>query len=263
MNYTGIIRATLFIAATVSLSACTRSISDISAEGKTQHPVFPEQQNAVRTEGSFVNLDNLKQIRSGMTKAQVYELLGTPHFHEGIFKVKEWDYIFNFTKKDQSVLTCQFKVLFDSEMHAQEFYFMPANCLMQLDPVAQKQVYVHKELSASSLFAFSSSTLSVEGLREVDLLANELTAGSLQGKRVLVSGYTDRIGQPEQNRRLSLARADSVKQALIVKGVPASKIETYGKGDAMPNVNCAGNLSPSLIECLSPNRRVTVEVINL
>jgi outer membrane protein assembly factor BamE (lipoprotein component of BamABCDE complex) len=33
-----------------------------------------------------VNRDNLKEMRPGLTKAQVYELLGTPHFSEGVFR---------------------------------------------------------------------------------------------------------------------------------------------------------------------------------
>ncbi|GKX58100.1 OmpA family protein [Leminorella grimontii] len=249
----------LVVGCTVLLSACTRSISDVNSEGKTENPVFPEPNSAVRAEGSFVNQDNLKQMRPGLSKAQVYELIGTPHFKEGVFRVKEWDYIFHFTQPDNSVLTCQYKVIFDSNMTAQSFYFKPEDCLARLRmPV--KTVY--KELSAESLFAFGSASLSPQGVEQVNRLAEDLKGEVKKGKRVTVTGYTDRIGQPVKNQQLSLARAESVKSLLIARGISASQIETRGLGDVMPKVTCPGQKSPAVIACLAPNRRMTIDVAN-
>lgn len=241
------------------LSACTRSISHVDPEGKTDNPVFPEPSSAVRSEGSFVNQDNLKQMRSGLSKVQVYELIGTPHFKEGVFRVKEWDYIFHFTQPDNSVLTCQYKVLFDSNMNAQSLYFQPDDCLSRLKmPV--KTAY--KELSAESLFAFGSASLSAQGIEQVNRLAADLKNEAKKGKRVTVTGYTDRIGHPVKNQQLSLARAESVKRLLTAQGIPASQIETRGQGDDMPKVMCPGKPSPTVIACLAPNRRMVIDVAN-
>ncbi|TNV20477.1 outer membrane protein assembly factor BamE [Buttiauxella sp. B2] len=251
-------RLVMVVGALLLLSGCTRSTSNVDSQGKTDNPVFPDAASAVRTEGSFVNVANLEQVRAGMTKAQIYELLGVPHFSEGVMKVKEWNYIFHFTKEDKSVLTCQYKVLFDTDMKAQSFYFLPENCLSQLKaaPVAP----VHKELSASSLFAFGSASLSAEGVKHVKLLASELKSESLTGKHIVVTGYTDRIGNPAQNQRLSQARADSVKQLLVTNGIPAQSIETRGMGDSNPQVFCPGKQSAAVIDCLAPNRRMTVDI---
>lgn len=265
MNYLKIARLVLAMGGLTLLSACTHSISDVDAQGKTAKPVFPEQSSAVREEGNFVNLDNLKQMRPGLTKPQVYELIGVPHFKEGVIRVKEWDYIFHFTQPDKSILTCQYKVLFDSQMIAQSFYFLPKDCLSRLKAPSAPQVKapVHKELGGSSLFAFGSPALSAKGVLQVSRLATELKGESLAGKHVVVTGHTDRIGNPVKNLQLSLARAESVKQMLIENGITGSAIETRGMGDAMPRVNCPGKKSTAVIECLAPNRRMTFDVVDI
>ncbi|XOT98610.1 outer membrane protein assembly factor BamE, partial [Alcaligenes pakistanensis] len=74
--------------------------------------------------GSYPNIDNLRQVREGVTRDQLYDLLGRPHFAEG-FKVREWDYLFHFNTA-QGIKTCQFKVLFDQDMLGRSFYWQPS-----------------------------------------------------------------------------------------------------------------------------------------
>ena len=263
MNYKKYTRLALLVAGLTLLSACTRSVSDVNAEGKTDNPVFPEKTDAVRKDGSFVNVDNLKQLRPGLTKAQVYELIGVPHFDEGVFRVKEWDYIFHFTQPNKTVRTCQFKVLFDSDMKAQSFFFLPENCMTPAAPSKPVVVApVQKELNAESLFAFASGLLSADGVQHVSHLANELKEESLDGKRILITAHTDRIGKPASNMTLSQKRAESVKSLLVEKGIPAEKIDTKGVGDTQPRVFCPGKTSPAVIDCLAPNRRMTLDIVS-
>ena len=40
--------------------------------------------------------EQLRRIAPGMTKNQVRELISYPHFSEGLFGPREWNYIFNF-----------------------------------------------------------------------------------------------------------------------------------------------------------------------
>ena len=258
MKKTQITRLALLIGSLVLLTACTRSVSDVDAKGKTEKPVFPAQSKAVRAEGSFVNVDNLKQLRPGLTKAQVAEMLGAPHFKEGMLRVKEWDYIFHFTRADKTVRTCQFKVLFDSNMKAQSYYFLPEDCMT---PKTVAPVVVKKELNAESLFAFASARLSPEGVDHVNAFATDLKRESLDDKQLIVKGHTDRIGNANSNAALSKARAESVKKLLVENGLSAERIETVGLGDTMPRVNCPGKVSPEVIACLAPNRRMSLEIM--
>jgi outer membrane protein OmpA-like peptidoglycan-associated protein len=49
-----------------------------------------------------------------------------------------------------------------------------------------------------------------------------------------VYGHTDNTGDPNKNQQLSEARAESVKQYLIKKGLPTERIESKGFGDQQP-----------------------------
>ncbi|HBE9181142.1 TPA: OmpA family protein [Serratia fonticola] len=253
-------RLALVLGGMILLAGCSHSVSNVDSNGTTEKPVFPEASSAVRAEGSFVNLDNLKQVRKGNTKAQLYELIGTPHFSEGVIKVKEWDYIFHFTKADKSILTCQYKVLFDSKMLAQSFYFLPENCLSQLDQPA-KSAATHHELSATGLFGFGSAILLPDGVEQIQALSANLKENGLEGKNVVITGHTDRIGNSAKNLQLSQARAETVKDLMIDNGIPEEIIVTRGVGDQEPRVYCPGSKSPAVIACLAPNRRMTVDIV--
>ncbi len=45
-------------------------------------PDFPARDSAWLKEGAFVDVDNLRQMAPGLTKAQAYALLQAPHFGE-------------------------------------------------------------------------------------------------------------------------------------------------------------------------------------
>ena len=86
---------------------------------------------------------------------------------------------------------------------------------------------------------------------------------TLKYKSVHVVGYTDRIGSEAYNERLSLRRAEAVKNHLVMYGVDAGKIQIEGRGKADPITGdrCKGSkATKALIACLAPDRRVIVEV---
>ena len=89
----------LAIAALLALAGCgTSTVSkNISDDGRAGEVVFPNIENdAWLKEGTYPNLDNLRRIAPGVSKDQLYDLVGRPHFRESLFGVREWDYIFNF-----------------------------------------------------------------------------------------------------------------------------------------------------------------------
>ncbi|RQO61088.1 outer membrane protein assembly factor BamE [Variovorax sp. KBW07] len=112
-------------------STVSRGVTD---EGTATDIVFPESSGASVKDGIFPNVDNLRQVGAGVTKSQLYDLLGAPHFAEGIGAVREWDYIFQFraipgTSSSTGVTTCQYKVLFDKAIQARTFHWKPASCV--------------------------------------------------------------------------------------------------------------------------------------
>ena len=114
------------LAVTLALAACG-SLSAVSEQGTTNDPVWPDPDRTTFDAGSFPTLDSLRLVQQGMTKDQLYNLLGRPHFGEGLFGVREWDYLFHF-RTLQGHVTCQYKVLFDKDKRAQSFLWKPESC---------------------------------------------------------------------------------------------------------------------------------------
>ena len=82
---------------------------------------------------------------------------------------------------------------------------------------------------------------------------------------VVVTGHTDRIGGLKYNMKLSEQRAVVVKDYLVSKGVDQKLVFWEGKAFKQPipvTKFCDNKMKrKQLIECLAPNRRVTVEVV--
>jgi OOP family OmpA-OmpF porin len=78
--------------------------------------------------------------------------------------------------------------------------------------------------------------------------------------RYIVQGHADRLGSARHNQHLSERRAEAVRDYLVAKGVPVENIQAVGLGTSMPQTSCAQMNRRALIECLAPDRRVTVEI---
>ena len=120
--------------------------------------------------------------------------------------------------------------------------------------------------SADMLFNFNTSTLKDEGKAVIDELVSRLAGVDVEV--ILTTGYADRIGSDTYNQKLSAARAESVKAYLVSKGVDAKLIQTEGRGELDPVVNCPDPSAKGqvknfreLVQCLAPNRRAVVEVV--
>lgn len=114
---------------------------------------------------------------------------------------------------------------------------------------------------ADALFDFDSATLKPEGQQALDNFVSQLE--NLDYDLIIAVGYADRIGNPDYNKKLSLRRAESVKEYLVTnKGIDPNRVFTDGKGEANPVTgdSCQGIAGKALIDCLAPDRRVEVEV---
>jgi outer membrane protein OmpA-like peptidoglycan-associated protein len=54
------------------------------------------------------------------------------------------------------------------------------------------------------------------------------------GVHLKIGGYTDNVGDPAANQRLSLARAENTRQAVIGQGIDALRVEAEGYGEQHP-----------------------------
>jgi OmpA-OmpF porin, OOP family len=267
------------ISSLVLLQACATSVSRLSDNGKKDEIIFPEiEKNAWVKAGSFPNIDNLRNVAPDMTKDQLYALLGSPHFSEGIGKVREWDYIFNFrTDANKTVETCQYKIIYSPNMRLRNTYWKPESCVQKLNvAVAQPQILVERtiekivagpeltktQMSADGLFEFNQSAIShlrPGGIEKLNRLSeNLLSSGEITQLKII--GHTDRLGDDAYNMKLSEARAETIRQYLVAKKIPAERISAHGAGKSTPLVECKqSKRNETLINCLEPNRRFEVE----
>jgi MtrB/PioB family decaheme-associated outer membrane protein len=115
-------------------------------------------------------------------------------------------------------------------------------------------------LDSKVLFDFDKAVLKPEGKSAIDSQVVGKLAQIQKLEVVLVTGHTDRIGTDAYNQKLSIRRADAVRDYLVSKGVDKAKIETIGMGEKQPVVQCDQKNQNELIACLAPNRRVEVQV---
>jgi len=128
-------------------------------------------------------------------------------------------------------------------------------------PAPEKMVPQKINFSADALFDFDKAELKPEGKAMLDDLIRVL-----QGARyevILAIGHTDRIGTAQYNQKLSVRRAEAVKQYLVGKGIEPNRVYAEGKGKTQPltkPADCKGKRGKALIACYQPDRRVNVEV---
>ena len=87
-------------------------------------------------------------------------------------------------------------------------------------------VYAHINFETDSATITPGSVQTLEGM-----------AGILKcypAARVELDGYTDSTGNPEANQKLSMDRANAVKDLLVKNGVEESRISTKGFGETHP-----------------------------
>lgn len=282
----GIPAAAAIICAAALLQGCANPSYLITAEGhanaaKEQPAVvraedFPALDRAVWKQGVFPNLENLRRMRAGMGKDQVRELLGHPHFSEGLWGAREWNYIFHFrTGKSADFATCQYMVRFNGDVLTNGLYWKNPECELLANPPEVKPVVAvavppvvrppqKVTLGADGLFSFDRAgpdDLLPDGRRKLERLAGDMRSNFKSIHYILVTGHTDRLGADGYNEALSLARANTVRDLLVQQGIDRKVIRTAGMGKRQPVVDCAGAVkTDALVSCLQPNRRVELEV---
>lgn len=238
----------------------------VKPDGTTDKPVWPGVKRATldHKKGTFPNMTNLQQVKAGMTKDQMYALLGRPHFSE-LWGVREWNFLFHFhtpNMGENNVSTCQYKILYDEHGITRSFYWQPVLPENGDCPPRIKKLEKHT-VSADALFDFDGSTLvdmNSSGRRELNEISKKIIKNQ-DIESIKVYGYTDHLGDDAYNLRLSERRAQTVRDYLVDRGVDAHLIHAKGMGEKEPVKNCADVKDrAALIACLHPNRRVEVTV---
>ena len=111
---------------------------------------------------------------------------------------------------------------------------------------------VKKQYVLNGIIDFNKSQIRADSMPVIEEAAAKLNAqGNLA---VLVEGHSDAKGSPEYNQKLSVRRADSVRDALVRLGVAPGRIVVVGKGSSEPIADS------STREGRARNRRVVLVV---
>lgn len=137
-------------------------------------------------------------------------------------------------------------------------------------PKKPAMVNVERKIELQGM-PFDKAQMTPDNVKELEKFMAALRKGSkvmgpVQMGAVVVTGHTDRIGSLKYNMKLSERRAIVVKDYLVNKlNVDQKLIFWEGKAFKQPipvTKFCDNKMKrKQLIECLAPNRRVTVEVV--
>ncbi|PLC49240.1 hypothetical protein CR159_14605 [Pollutimonas subterranea] len=150
-----------------------------------------------------------------------------------------------------------------NELCWRDNFWTPATGIPGCDgvPVAQAQAPVVAPtstkvvLNADTFFDFDKATLKPEGRQILDQVAAQ--ADTINLETLIATGHTDSIGTEKYNQGLSERRANTVKNYLVTKGIPADRIYAEGKGESSP---VADNKTR---EGRAQNRRVEIEIVGV
>jgi OOP family OmpA-OmpF porin len=150
-----------------------------------------------------------------------------------------------------------------NELCWRDNFWTPATGIPGCDgvPVAQAEAPVVAPtatkvvLNADTFFDFDKATLKPEGRQILDQVAAQADTVNLE--TLIATGHTDSIGTEQYNQGLSERRANTVKNYLISKGIPADRIYAEGKGETSP---VASNKTR---EGRAQNRRVEIEIVGV
>lgn len=116
-----------------------------------------------------------------------------------------------------------------------------------------QEVLGNTTFGADAFFQFDKAVLKPEARTKLGELASRIQS-LVNLDSIVAIGHTDSIGAAAYNQRLSVRRAQSVKNYLVKQGIPAAQIQVQGMGETQPiapNNTRAGR---------AQNRRVDIQV---
>lgn len=99
---------------------------------------------------------------------------------------------------------------------------------VRLEPIVKKRAIILNNL----YFATNETTILPESEQALNDLYEMLSDNP--EVRIRIIGHTDAIGSDKDNQVLSEGRANSVRQAMLDRGIDADRIEAVGKGKSEP-----------------------------
>ncbi|MGA2952430.1 MAG: OmpA family protein [Caulobacteraceae bacterium] len=261
--------------AALVIAAVTASVALANGDDPAYRPQvdpsvqFPSPGGAWIPRGTFVSPAALRQVTPGLTKPQIYPLLGPPHFSNPWPFVRTWNYIFDFhTGEGDAFVQCQYQIRFAGEPPVvKATYWKDASCARFLDapapvaatpppppplaPAPPPPPAPKEAKSYTVYFAFDDAGLTPDAKAVIADAASYEKDG---GAGSVVIGYTDTSGSAAYNEALSERRAKAVADELVAQGVAADALDVSWRGKTDLAVPTPDGVKEPL------NRRTTIKV---
>jgi len=120
-------------------------------------------------------------------------------------------------------------------MFHSENFDIPASSDYQeiIKNIELKKIAVGTKIVLKNIFFdFDKATLRKASIAELERLMKFLS--EFPAMKIEISGHTDNKGSAEYNQKLSEKRAKSVVQWLVERGIPSSRLQAKGYGEAKP-----------------------------
>ncbi|WP_067100878.1 OmpA family protein [Marinomonas atlantica] len=208
----------------------------------------------------------IPNIRIGDTQQDINSLIGTPYSVQHQDQKTHWDYNVSIPRSVDSFMGCQYRLEFDGKGVLQSADWRKSVCDLlyrqyvgggagQSEP--RLEVF---SLMSDVLFSFNKYQLSSHGQDTLDKFIVQLMQ-RYHNPVVTITGHTDRLGSEQANINISRLRAREVGNQFLARGLPKQNLLIKGVGETSPIVVCDdAQRDAALVSCLSPNRRVEIEI---
>tara|TARA_Y100001958_G_C21241405_1_gene569262 strand:- start:169 stop:1728 length:1560 start_codon:yes stop_codon:yes gene_type:complete len=171
-----------------------------------------------------------------------------------IYTEEEFDILFDNIFKD---LDSKYDLEFSPCMFGEEIELEIKLKGVEDDPLVGKTVFRSPEeegfaIDLNILFDVGKSDIKPE---YYDKLNNLIRYMRYKDFSIRVEGHTDRQGNSNINKRISLDRANSVKKYIVSKGISESKVNAIGYGEDRPAYNYIGDSEVNEL-----NRRIEIAI---